>query len=214
MEDRNAEKEPHLVNALPIGEEAAGGFEPEPTNPTDAWEGGWPQTPREFEALVEMYLDRLVRYAFRRLGNLQDAEDVVQEVFVRAFAEQSSGRRTIARPGPYLYRMAANACTDFFRKRRLTTVPLDEVGVEQMSDKGMNPAQAALAAEELRRAEELVRRLPIEQAEVVRLRVFDELRLHEIAEIVGCSINTVSSRLRYGFRKLREVVSRREEIRP
>ena len=39
------------------------------------------------------------------------------------------------------------------------------------------------------------------------MRVFDELRLGEIAEIVGCSVNTVSSRLRYGFRKLRNLVS-------
>jgi RNA polymerase sigma-70 factor (ECF subfamily) len=77
-------------------------------------------------------------------------------------------------------------------------------------DQAKNPSEAALAAEELRRAEQLLGRLPDAQAEVVRLRVFDELRLSEIAQIVGCSVNTVCSRLRYGFQKLRGLVSREQ----
>ena len=180
----------------------------ESPQPTDAWDGGWPQSPREFEALVNAYLDRLVGYAFHRLGDVQDAEDVVQEVFVRAYAERSQ-RKEIIKTGPYLYRMVANACIDFLRKRRVSTVPLEEVGGEEFAAGGKSPAQVAIAAEEARRAEELLQRLPARQAEVIRLRVFDELRLNEIAEVVGCSLNTVSARLRYGFRKLRKIVSRK-----
>ena len=52
-------------------------------------------------------------------------------------------------------------------------------------------------------------RLPREQAEAIRLRVFDGLRLDEIAELLDCPINTVSSRLRYGFQKLRDAVGRK-----
>ena len=63
-----------------------------------------------------------------------------------------------------------------------------------------------LAAEELRRAEALLARLPKPQAEAIRLRVCDELRLEQIAGLLGCSVNTVASRLRYGFRKLRRLV--------
>ena len=67
---------------------------PKPPDSTDAWNRAWPQTRREFEALVDACLDRLVRYAFSRLGNLQDAEDVVQEVFVRSFADRSKRKKS------------------------------------------------------------------------------------------------------------------------
>jgi len=211
MADRKAEKETDSLEALRVIEEPEMGLTPTPSQAADVWDGGWPQSPREFEALVNAYLDRLVRYAFCRLGNLQDAEDAVQEVFVRAFREQSM-RKKIGKTGPYLYRMVANACTDFFRKRRLPTVPLEEIEVERIPTGGRTPAQAAVAAEEMRRAEELLQRLPTRQAEVLRLRVFDELSLREIADVIGCSVSTVSGRLRYGFRKLRKIVSRKRGI--
>ena len=67
------------------------------------------------------------------------------------------------------------------------------------------------AAEGLRRAESLLARLPEEQAEAIRMRVFDGLRLGEIAEVLGCPINTVGSRLRYGFQKLRNIVGAEQE---
>ena len=90
---------------------------PEPPDSMDAWDRPWPQTRCELEALVDAYLDRLVRYAYSRLGNLQDAEDVVQEVFVRSLSDRSE-RAKITMVGPYLYRSVANACTDFPEAQR------------------------------------------------------------------------------------------------
>jgi RNA polymerase sigma-70 factor (ECF subfamily) len=195
---------------LPSGESPKMHVELEPPTSADAWEGPWPQSREEFAGLVEMYLDRLVHYAFRRLGSMEDAEDVVQEVFVRAFADRSRRKRTFA-VAPYLYRCVANACTDLVRRRKHSAKVRGQIAAEGFSDLAGNPPEVALAAEELCRAEALLGRLPEAQAEVVRLRVFDELRLSEIAAIVGCSVNTVCSRLRYGFRKLRNLVSEKQE---
>jgi len=185
-----------------------------PSGPPEAenqWSGGWPQSREEFSRLVDAYLGRLVGYAFRRLGNLQDAEDVVQEVFVRAYADREK-RARITMPGPYLYKMTANACVSHLRTRSRSAVPLETSLAETIPTNIPDPSQAAVALEELRRAEDLIRHLPEKQAEAVRLRVFDELQLHEIAEIVGCSKNTVAARLRYGFRKLREIVTRKRRF--
>jgi RNA polymerase sigma-70 factor, ECF subfamily len=151
-----------------------------------------------------------VRSAFRQLGNVQDAEDVVQVVFVRAFADRSK-RTEISAVGPYLYRSVANACTDLLRKRSCTAVYCDEVDMSQLLGKSQGPGEATQAAEAVRRAETLLGRLPKEQAEAIRLRVFDELRLREIADVVGCSVDTVCSRLRYGFQKLRSLVAKEQE---
>lgn len=168
----------------------------------DEWPGGWPQTVEQFERLVDIYLSRLVRSAYRRLGNLQDAEDVVQEVLVRVYAQRSD-RQAISRVGPYLYRCVANACTDVLRKRsgdKRLGKPSD---VNEIASGEQTPAQLVDMAEQCRCAESLLAQLPEQQAEVIRLRVYDGLRLREIADLLGCSTNTVCSRLRYGFQKLR-----------
>jgi len=170
----------------------------------------WPQSRGEFAALIEAYAERLARFAFRQMGNLQDAEDVVQDVFVRAFVDRSK-RKEISAVGPYLYRSVANACTDLLRKRNCSAVLREEADMSQLLGKPEEPGEAVQAAEALRRAEALLGRLPKEQAEAIRLRVFDELRLREIAEVVGCSTDTICSRLRYGFQKLRSMVVENSE---
>lgn len=193
------------MSAFPIGEESARVPKPMAPEPAEAWGRGWPRTPREFEALVDAYLDRLVLYAARRLGNIHNAEDIVQDVFVRVYVEMD-GHRTVRQIGPYLYRMVANACTDSLRKRGACAVQFEDIEKQSCPD-GRTPSETVVIEEETRRAEDLLRLLPENQAEAIRLRVFGELSLREIAETLGCPVNTVSSRLRYGFKKLRQIVS-------
>lgn len=194
------------MGVSPILQEAFMSTELGPAPSADAWARAWPQSHGEFERLVEAYQHPLVQYAFRRLGNIHDAEDAVQEVFIRSYARRAECAH-VSPVGPYLYRMAANACTDMLRKRRRTETHRDVNGIQDFAN-GQDNASTLCAAEELRRAEDLLRRLPKKQAEAVRLRTFDGLRLNEIAEVIGCSPNTVSSRLRYGFKRLRKIVSK------
>jgi RNA polymerase sigma-70 factor, ECF subfamily len=184
--------------------------QPVQTESSDSPAETWPQSHGEAATLVAAYADRLARYAFRQLGNRQDAEDAVQEVFMRAFSDRSD-RTRVSAVGPYLYRSVANACTDLLRRRNSARVFREEVGVEELLAGADGPAEIAQAAEGLRRAQAMLRRLPNEQAEAIRLRVFDGLRLSEIAEVVGCPVNTVCSRLRYGFQKLRGLVAEKQE---
>jgi RNA polymerase sigma-70 factor (ECF subfamily) len=76
----------------------------------------WPQTIEEFDHLVEATQDELVHFAAYRLGNREDAEDVVQDVYVLAFRDREK-RRNITEVRPYLFRMTGNRCTDFLRAR-------------------------------------------------------------------------------------------------
>ena len=170
---------------------------------------GWPQTRAELAALVDTYADRLVRYAFRQTGSLHDAEDIVQNVFAKTFDGKT--KRIVSAVGPYLYRAVGNACVDFLRRRNRAVLYCEEVAADELLAAAKGPAAAAQAAEELVRIDKLLRQLPTEQAEAVRLRVFDELSLSEIAELTNCSINTVCSRLRYAFAKLRGALSEKSE---
>ena len=132
----------------------------------EVWTGGWPQSAAEFEALISVFQHRLVRYAFRRLKNLHDAEDVAQEVFVRAF-QQRAELRSVTRVAPYLYRMAANLCTDRHRRPKPVQLSIDEPHSSELQDGRAGPRERALAAQDLLRADELLSHLPAEQAEVL-----------------------------------------------
>ena len=59
------------MSNFPIGEGPTFSYKPNLPNSTDLWDRGWPQSPEEFEMLVEVYIDRLVLSAFRRLGNFK-----------------------------------------------------------------------------------------------------------------------------------------------
>ncbi len=183
---------------------------PQHTASDDELQLAWPQSHGELAILVDTYAERLVRFAFRQLGNLQDAEDVVQNVFVRASESQSQGTE-ISAVGSYLYRAVTNGCIDLLRKRNGAIGCCEDVDMSRLSGAAGEPFEAAQAAESLCRAEALLGCLPKEQAEAIRLRVFDEMRLREIADVVGCSVDTVCSRLRYGFQKLRRLVDKKSE---
>jgi RNA polymerase sigma-70 factor, ECF subfamily len=166
----------------------------------------WPRARSELVSLVEDYADMLVWHAFRLIGSMPDAEDVVQDVFIRLFS--TSPREEVVSIRAYLYRAVGNACTDLLRSRTRSARRSEPVDLDRLATVADGPPEAAQAVEESNRIEALLGRLPREQAEAVRLRVFDGLQLDEIAEVLGCPINTVSSRLRYGFQKLREAVGR------
>jgi RNA polymerase sigma-70 factor (ECF subfamily) len=119
----------------------------------------WPQTVGEFEAMLEKFQDRLVRYAFHRLSNREDAEEVVQEVFTRAFAGRDEFAK-VNRVSPYLFRMAANLCTDFLRKRNPAQLPLDAIDVETIPANSADSPQSVPRAIEQRQIELLLLRLP------------------------------------------------------
>lgn len=162
----------------------------------------WPQSIREFEALVDALGSRLVHFAFCRLHSAADAEDVVQDVLVQAYRDRER-RKGVDNAIPFLFRMVANRSTDVLRRRKRAPGPLEEVPAPAPGADSM-----AEAAARQRRAEALLAGLPAAQAEAIRLRVYGELPFEAVARIAGCSVPTVKSRFRYGIEKLRRALER------
>lgn len=159
----------------------------------------WPQTISDFERLIEATQDELVHFAFHRLGNQQDAEDVVQDVYLEAFRDRTK-RKNITAVRPYLFRSVGNRCLDLLRSRlRQKSELLSEDSISAEGD-----ALSSIAQREKRKEmNRLLDLIPAKEAEVIRLRVFSDLTFAEIAEAVGSSTPTVKSRFRYGLEKLR-----------
>lgn len=153
------------------------------------------QRREELEELVDRYRLPLFRFAFFRLGSHMDAEDVVQEAFLKWL---SAPRRRIGNPQAYLFRMVSNDCSDRLR-RRTAFVPVDRIPA--LPDE---PSEEREAREEARRLETLLDRLPPRQAETIRLHTYASLRFTEIAEVLRCPVSTVKSRFGDGIATLRK----------
>ena len=151
---------------------------------------------KELDKLVDRYRQPLFRFAFFRLRSRMDAEDAVQDAFLKW---ASGPERCIRNPQAYLFRMVNNDCCDRIR-RRTTLVPLD--GHQLLPDE---PLEEHEAREEARRIETLLDRLPPEQAEAIRLHTYASLRFTEIAEVLRCPVSTVKSRFAGGIEKLRKM---------
>lgn len=166
----------------------------------------WPQTISDFDRLIEATQDELIHFAFHRLGNQQDAEDVVQDVYVEAFRDRTK-RKHITAVRPYLFRSVGNRCVDLLRSRsRQQAEPLSEDSLSMEGDALSSIAQR----EQWEEMNRLLDSIPAREAEVIRLRALSDMTFAEIAVAVGSSTPTAKSRFRYGLEKLRRKVRPKE----
>ncbi|MCL5103054.1 MAG: RNA polymerase sigma factor [Armatimonadetes bacterium] len=159
---------------------------------------------RALEELYDIYARSLFRYALALTCSADDAEDAVQEVFVRVAREWKQFAR-VANPRAYLFIAARNAAYGILRSRHrreaLHEAARAEFIIEPSCESG--PDAAALC--------EAMADLPVEQREVLVLKVYDDMTFKEIAETVGVSINTITSRYRYAIDKLRTALEVSED---
>jgi RNA polymerase sigma-70 factor (ECF subfamily) len=157
--------------------------------------------------LMERHYRRLYRIALAYLRQPDDALDVVQEAFVKAFraAPRWDGS---AEPAPWLSRIAVNVSIDRWRRNRRradTFTPLaDDDHAASLADAGSPPDGAVTARETAERLQVALAALPERQRAVVVLRHYQDLSLEEIAQALGMSLGTVKSSLHRALVRMRE----------
>jgi RNA polymerase sigma-70 factor (ECF subfamily) len=163
--------------------------------------------PAPLRALYDRYKSRLMTYAFYVLGDRAIAEDVVQETFVRVF-KHAKRFDNAKRFSTWIYSITANLCRDELRKRarrRDFTLPLlHEPAEARAAGREAAPLRAAAGKEFAGRLRDELAALSAEQREVIVLRFIDSMAYAEIAEIAGCPLGTVQSRLHAALKILRE----------
>ena len=170
-----------------------------------------------FNELVLRWERPIFALAYRTIGREEDARDVCQETFLRAF-RALPGFRGQAKFSSWLYRIALNLCRDWIRReRRAPVVQLPE---------DMDLIEMAAAAEPSESIEDLVARqdltrlvekamalLPEEQRTAIVLKEYHGLTFQEIAELVGCPLSTVKTRLYQGLTVLRRELAKDTKAR-
>jgi len=155
--------------------------------------------------VYEKYREDLLRLAASLLSDRAAAEDVVQDVFVRFAGLARTFRLTGSLKG-YLATCVANAARNqLTAARRRKTTNLD--AVMDVASNGVGPERWMICSEQFRLVSEAMAELPVEQREVVTLRLYGDMGFREIAAWQQMPIKTVQSRYRYGLGKLRSALN-------
>jgi RNA polymerase sigma-70 factor, ECF subfamily len=151
-----------------------------------------------FGHLVERYMRRAYYAALALVGRRDDALDLSQEAFARAFR----ARQALDPERPFyawLYQILRRLCFNFLRDRRTRSRALQEAGGwladEAASRFETDPAEAFERAEARRRLAAAIEQLPAREREILALKEFEGLSYREIAALVGIPMGTVMSRL-------------------
>jgi RNA polymerase sigma-70 factor (ECF subfamily) len=161
-----------------------------------------------FESIVNRYKDPLLNFVYHFLGDKIDAEDVVQETFLRVYRNKHL-YRNIAKFSTWIYTIAGNlAKTELRRRKRRRLFSISQLGFDDKDYDVPDPLRTADMQVDGEMKEAYIRKeidaLPVKFKEVVVLRDVDEFSYEEISDILKIPIGTVKSRVNRGRLRLQK----------
>ena len=154
-------------------------------------------------SLYEEYYDKIARYAYVRIGDRAEAEDIAADVFLKALESLKSYKERGVPMQAWLFRIAHNLVIDYFRKKqKRKTVPIDDVEIEG----GINPAMVVERNIDFEQVAKAMEQLTQEQREVLGLRFFGGLSSKEAGQLLNKSDGAVREMQRAAIEKLRNLL--------
>jgi len=156
-------------------------------------------------ALYDRYRLTVYRTALAITRDTDAAEDILQEAFLRlhAYVDRVDTRLPLA---PWLYRITVNLSYTWVTRRDKWRVPLEDFIEQLIGPVKYHPEPIAERNDELRVMQKAIEALTFSQRVVIVLYYLNDLSLQEIADILGCPVGTVKSRLHYGRENLRHLL--------
>lgn len=161
-----------------------------------------------FDLIVKRYKNQLLNFVYRFLGNAEEAEDLVQETFLRVYRNRKAYQK-VAKFSTWIYTIAGNlAKTELRKRKRRKFFSISDLGYNEkdydISDEAYNPEKDV----DGRMKEEIIHKeidaLSPKFREVILLRDVQQLSYEEISQIVNIPLGTVKSRVNRGRLKLQE----------
>ena len=155
-----------------------------------------------FDVVVERHRRSVYRLCYRFVSNHEDASDLAQEVFLRAYRglKGFKGQSSLA---TWLYRIGVNVCLSRVSAKTPATEPLDARPHEAPGD---DPASTLLRSERTARVRTAIAQLPRKQRATLILRVYQELSHREIAQILGSSVGAVKANFFHALGTLKKIL--------
>lgn len=158
------------------------------------------------EVLVKRYKPKIINFVYRMVGDLDQAEDIAQEVFIRVYNHRER-YQPIAKFSAWVYTIASNLAKSELRRRSIfNPISLTRLKGERLSSIKRGPDKALLEKELGQKIQEGIEKLKPNYRAPLILRDVEGLSYEEISEIVGCPLGTVKSRINRARLKLREIL--------
>jgi RNA polymerase sigma-70 factor (ECF subfamily) len=159
-----------------------------------------------FSGIVECYSERLYLHIRRFVCCHEDADDLVQEVFIKIWAALPSFRRD-AQLFTWIYRIATNEVLNFLRKQKIRAmISLDSS--ESVLAKKIDEDVSFNGDRLQRELHKAILKLPEKQRIVFSLRYFDEMKYEDMAEITGTSVGALKASYHFAYNKVKEEIQK------
>lgn len=157
-----------------------------------------------FDVIVERHRRSVYQLCYRFVGNHEDASDLSQDVFLRAYRglKKFRGQSSVA---TWLYRIGVNVCLNRVSVKTPKSEPLEDR--QHVDTHTESPSDRVLRGERAARVRAAVAELPPKQRTVLVLRIYQELSHQEIADIVGSSVGAVKANVFHALRNLRKLLT-------
>ena len=156
-----------------------------------------------FDVIVERHRRTVYQVCYRFLGNHEDASDLAQDVFVRAFKglRNFKGDSSLS---TWLYRVGVNACLNKLAVKRPPMAPID--AAPQVDGRAVDPLAEIVRDERALVVRAAIRKLPPKQRATLVLRVYQELSHEEIARVLGSSVGAVKANFFHALGNLKRLL--------
>lgn len=160
--------------------------------------------PGAFDCLVVRHERGVYRLCYRFAGNHEDAADLAQDAFLRAYRALGRFKRESSF-GTWLYRIAVNVCLTWASRKTPPVEPLDESSA-RLPVGGSDAVGRLLASERAARVRAAIAKLPAKQRAALLLRVYHEMPHEQIASVLGSSVGAVKANFFHALRGLRRLL--------
>jgi len=158
-----------------------------------------------FGGLYDMYVDRVYRHVYYRVGNIPDTEDITQQTFIKAWKAIGQYKTTTASFLAWLIRISHNLVIDHYRSgKNKPAVDIDGIDVASYTD----PAQSAESHYEKEQIRKAIRQLKGEQQQVILMRFIEDFSYAEIAASLDKSKGAVRVILHRGLIELKKIIEK------
>ena len=156
-----------------------------------------------FDVIVDRHRRHVYQLCYRFVSNHEDASDLAQDVFVRAFKGLGNFKGDSSL-GTWLYRVGVNACLNRLAMKKVDTEPIE--AMPRVDDRAADALDQVMREERAAEVRSAIAKLPPKQRATLTLRVYQELSHEEIAQVLGSSVGAVKANFFHALGNLRRLL--------